>query len=199
MIDAWLVDLDGTLYRARPLKVVMALELLLKGWRAIPIIREFRHQHERLRSTPPEGEISVPFEVQLEETARALGKSTDTVRATIERWMITRPCAHLYRFRRTEFLDEIRAFRQSGGRTALVSDYPARAKLAALGATDLFDAVVANGETQGVRCLKPDPAAYRLAADLLGIPPERCLVIGDREDADGVAARAAGMQFRHVR
>lgn len=198
MIDAWLVDLDGTLYRARPLKAVMAIELMLKGWRAIPIIREFRRQHERLRSLPTQEETAGPFDVQLEQTARALGKPTEMVRATIEQWMVTRPCAHLYRFRRTELLDEISAFRQSGGRTALVSDYPARAKLAALDATHLFDAIVANGETQGLRCLKPDPAGYRLAADLLGTPPERCLVIGDREEADGAAAHTAGMQFRLI-
>lgn len=198
MIDAWLIDLDGTLYRARPLKAVLAFELVLKGWRAVPIIREFRRQHERLRAMPPKESAAGPLDVQLERTARALGKPTQVVTATIERWMVTRPCAHLYRFRRTGLLDEITAFRQSGGRTALVSDYPARAKLAALDATHLFDAIVANGETQGLRSLKPDPAGYLLAADLLQTAPERCLVIGDREDADGAAAHAAGMQFRLI-
>src|SRR6185295_11178284 len=32
--QAWLVDLDGTLYRAAPVKLAMAFELALLGWGA---------------------------------------------------------------------------------------------------------------------------------------------------------------------
>jgi beta-phosphoglucomutase-like phosphatase (HAD superfamily) len=38
-----------------------------------------------------------------------------------------------------------------------------------------------------------------LAAERLEVEPAACLVIGDRDDADGEAARAAGMAFRHIR
>ena len=86
-----------------------------------------------------------------------------------------------------------------GGRTAVVSDYPARKKLAALGEPELFEVVVASGEPGGPKRLKPDPEGYLRAAEALGVRPERCLVIGDRDDADGAAARAAGMQFRLMR
>ena len=63
---------------------------------------------------------------------------------------------------------------------------------------DLFEVVVANGEAGGPRWLKPDPDGYLSAAGRLGVAPERCLVLGDRADADGEAARRAGMTFRHV-
>jgi len=33
----------------------------------------------------------------------------------------------------------------------------------------------------------------------LGAAPSQCLVIGDREDRDGEAARAAGMRYRRIR
>jgi phosphoglycolate phosphatase/putative hydrolase of the HAD superfamily len=79
-----------------------------------------------------------------------------------------------------------------------VSDYPATSKLLALGLSDYFDQVVSNGETEGLRRIKPSPDGYLLAAQLLGCDPEECLVIGDRDDADGAAARAAGMRFRLV-
>jgi beta-phosphoglucomutase-like phosphatase (HAD superfamily) len=36
------------------------------------------------------------------------------------------------------------------------------------------------------------------AASELGISPEECLVLGDRQDADGEAARRAGMAFRLI-
>ena len=95
-------------------------------------------------------------------------------------------------------MNEIAQFRASGGRTALVSDYPARVKLAALEATELFDVVIANGETTTPYRLKPSPDAFVLAASQLGLPCDQCLVVGDRLDADGLAAQRAGMAFRHI-
>jgi HAD superfamily hydrolase (TIGR01549 family) len=47
-------------------------------------------------------------------------------------------------------------------------------------------------------CLKPWPDGYLLAAERLGVAAAECLVIGDREDADGLAASRAGMAFRRV-
>ena len=88
--------------------------------------------------------------------------------------------------------------RSRGGKTAVVSDYPARRKLAAMGIAELFDAVIASGEPGGPHQLKPNPAGFRLAAEQLSTPPGQCLVIGDRADADGEAARRAGMAFHHV-
>ena len=48
--------------------------------------------------------------------------------------------------------------------------------LAAIGASELFDAVVGGDR---VEHLKPHPATYLLAAELLGVSAERCLVIED--------------------
>ena len=72
-------------------------------------------------------------------------------------------------------------------------------KLDALGAGDLFDCVVASGEPGGPELLKPHPDGMLKAARALGELPEACLVIGDRTDADGEAARRAGMAFRLIR
>ncbi|GHU42219.1 phosphoglycolate phosphatase [Spirochaetia bacterium] len=46
--------------------------------------------------------------------------------------------------------------------------------------------------------LKPAVRPFRLIADTLGIPCEKVLVIGDKDDTDGAGARAAGMKFRLV-
>ena len=69
------------------------------------------------------------------------------------------------------------------------------ATLAALGLSDRFDAVI-SGEM--VARGKPAPDIFLLAAERLGVPPERCLVL---EDAPaGVAgAGAAGMAVVAVR
>jgi FMN phosphatase YigB (HAD superfamily) len=197
---AWLVDLDGTLYRQTPVKFAMAAELMLFGWGAIPILRSFRQAHEVLRG----GEQTLalaqsPFQRQLEHTAGVLGKSPDEVESTVREWMFERPLKWLPRVKNRALLEAILAYRNRGGKTALVSDYPASRKLAALGATGHFELVVSNGEPGGPSKLKPDPEGFVSAARQLGVEVESCLVIGDRDDADGAAARAAGMGFHLIR
>ena len=196
--QAWLVDLDGTLYHPGPLKVAMATELLLFGVHHAPLLRRFRHEHERLRGGGT-GSYPNPYAAQVGRTAEACGKSTEAVERIVREWMQERPGKWIYRFRRTGLLRQIAAYRAAGGRTAVVSDYPARRKLEALKLSELFDVVVACGEDHGPHALKPDPTGYLRAAELLGVRPEHCLVIGDRADADGAAARAAGMTFLRVR
>jgi HAD superfamily hydrolase (TIGR01549 family) len=193
---AWLVDLDGTLYHAAPVKLAMALELALFGAATAPALRRFRAEHERLRAQAEA--LGDPFAAQLAATASALGLEPAALRGRVEEWMIRRPGKWLRAARRRGLLAELAGFRARGGRTALVSDYPARAKLAALRAAPLFDAVVAAGEPGGPARLKPAPDGLLAAATLLGVDPADCLVIGDRDDADGEAARRAGMAFQRV-
>jgi HAD superfamily hydrolase (TIGR01549 family) len=193
---AWLVDLDGTLYSAPPVRLCMLGELSLGGWRVLPTLRRFRSEQEQLRRS--QNEPGDPYRVQIERTALACGITAAEVERRVEEWMLERPAKWLWLFRRSALLEELATFRRGGGRLALVSDYPARAKLAALGCGELFDAVVASGEVGGPRWLKPHPDGYLMAAERLGVSPARCLVLGDRVDADGEAARRAGMTFRHV-
>lgn len=191
---AWLVDLDGTLYRSAPLKLAMAVELALFGLPSIRILQAFRREHE----AHPEAsdEHSSPFAAQVARAARVLGKAPEQVERVVDRWMFERPAKWIALFRRRPLIRELRAFQATGGKLALVSDYPVRQKIARL---DLrFDAVVSSGEPGGPRRLKPDPEGYLEAARRVAVVPERCLVIGDRTDRDGEAARRAGMAFRRV-
>lgn len=196
---AWLVDLDGTLYRHAPVKVAMAAELSLAGWDAIRTLKVFRQAHEQLREE--EGaELSLsPFERQLALAAKTLGTDSAGVERVVREWMFERPLKWVARSKRQSFIDEMVAFRARGGKTALVSDYPASGKLRALGLTDHFDVVISNGEPGGPKRLKPHPEGYLSAMQRLELTPQQCLVIGDRDDADGAAARAAGMQSYIIR
>jgi FMN phosphatase YigB (HAD superfamily) len=195
--DAWLVDLDGTLYYPNPVKLAMAAELLLFGRAAIGPIRQFRGAHEVLRQntdTPSEN----AYEAQLQRTALTLDTDVESLEQVIRDWMHRRPGKWIRLFRRRSLLGEIEAFRSAGGKTALVSDYPAIDKIAALGVASLFDTIVASGEPGGPTRLKPHPEGYLLAAQRLAVAPEACLVLGDRVDADGMAAEAARMAFRRI-
>lgn len=198
-----MVDLDGTLYVARWVKLLMALELALFGWSAVRTLRRFRHEHETLRALQAAGPslqvaADSPYAIQLASTALALALPASQVERVVQEWMFERPRKWIARFPRRALLAELRQFKAAGGRTALVSDYPAERKVQALGARSLFDVVIANGEADGPARLKPSPEGYLHAAKRLSVDPTRCLVIGDREDADGEAARAAGMAFRLV-
>jgi FMN phosphatase YigB (HAD superfamily) len=194
---ALLADLDGTLYHPFPVKAALAAELALAGRTALPALRRFRREHERLRADLV-APVPDPFRLQVERTAAAAGMSPEALAALVDEWMFRRPLRWLRLARRRRVLAELAAFRGAGGAVAVVSDYPARAKLAALGAADLPHVVVASGEPGGPGRLKPWPDGYLLAAERLGLPPARCLVLGDRPDADGEAARRAGMAFRRV-
>lgn len=194
---AWLLDLDGTLYRQLPVRILMACELSCRGWSAIRVLRQFRRKHEQLRQEHADAGAD-PFERQIARTATELGIDRDEVAQVVESWMVVRPGKWLKLCARRSLLQAIARYRKLGGKTAVVSDYPARAKLATMGVSQLFDSVVASGESDGMTALKPNPESYLLACDRLEVLPECCLVIGDRWDADGEAARRAGIDFRHV-
>jgi putative hydrolase of the HAD superfamily len=194
---AWLVDCDGTLYHGAPVRVLMGLELLMLGLGALPIVRAFRAQHEYLRHHPEECAPN-PYAAQLRAVATQLHLPEDQVATVVAKWMQERPGKWLRLFKRGSLIDAITEHRAQGGLTALVSDYPAAQKLAALGVNALFDVIVAAGEPGGATHLKPDPEGYLLAAQALNVSPAECLVLGDRTDADGDAAKAAGMDFRLI-
>lgn len=200
---AWLLDLDGTLYRPALVKLVMAAELASMGATNVKVLRLFRRAHETMREDlrkSPQVEFQPnPFEHQLRLTAERAGTTPDHVRSVVEEWMFSRPCKWLRRTRRSSLIGQLEQFVSGGGRAAVVSDYPAEKKLEALDVRRWLSAVVASGEHPALKRLKPCPDGYLLAAEELGVAPERCLVIGDRKDADGAAARQANMQFRLIR
>ena len=81
-----------------------------------------------------------------------------------------------------------------GLRLGALSDYPATRKLEALGVADRFD-VVLSAQDPRVHAFKPSPKGLLVALEELGAAPGDALYVGDREDVDGAAARAAGMRY----
>jgi FMN phosphatase YigB (HAD superfamily) len=77
------------------------------------------------------------------------------------------------------------------------SDYPANAKLAAMGIERYFDCVVA-AQDQEVGCFKPNPRILEVALDKLSVAPADALYAGDRPDGDGGAASRAGMRYVNI-
>lgn len=91
----------------------------------------------------------------------------------------------------------VRALRKAGIKTALASSSRnAAAVLAAAGLTDLFDARIDGNDLARLDLKgKPAPDLFLLAAEQLGVPPARAVVVEDA--VSGVEAGRAG-RFRHV-
>ena len=90
----------------------------------------------------------------------------------------------------------VRAFleraRRAGIRVAMFSDYPAERKLAALGLTEYFE-VVASAFDPDIDAFKPSPKGLLRVLEVLRVPPEEAVYVGDRPEVDGEAARRAGL------
>lgn len=92
-------------------------------------------------------------------------------------------------------LDTVHALRDMGIKTAIGSSSKnAPTILAQAGIADLFDAVADGNQ---IRHSKPAPDVFLLAAELMGLPAEQCLVVEDA-DAGVEAALNAGMQVLAV-
>jgi epoxide hydrolase-like predicted phosphatase len=94
----------------------------------------------------------------------------------------------------TRMIDAVRRARESGLRTALLSNSWGNRESYEFEHFDaLFDAVVISGEV-GLR--KPDPEIYALAARDVGVPAEQCVFVDDIA-ANVRGAVAAGMVGVH--
>ncbi len=186
-------DVDGTLYEQRPLRRRMAAELALhcalRPWRLglLRRLQVFRRERERIS----ERELEDAGRLQYELPAARLGVASERLRAEVEEWIERRPLRHLGGCRVAGVRRFFAHLRTHGVRIAVLSDYPAAAKLAALG---LDAEIVVCGADPGVGRLKPHPTGLRSVLRRLELPPGRCLLIGDRADRDGECARRAGVE-----
>jgi len=129
---------------------------------------------------------------QYELTATRLGVKEEFVRKVVDKWIMVEPLKHLASCK-FHYVDQVFARLKTRGKgIAIVSDYPVREKMLWLG----LEADVSVCATDpDVDCFKPNPKGLLVAAAKLGLSPQECLVVGDRDEKDGEAARAAGMVF----
>lgn len=192
-----LFDVDGTLYRQRPLRLRMGVEWAafalghgrpaLDVWRSI---MAFRRTREELRAL---GRAAAPLdELQYAEAARRAGVDEARLRAIVDEWIFSRPLRHLRRCRRPGVAELFAALRQRGLAVGVVSDYPAPAKLLALGLAEHVCLTVCTTDAE-VNAFKPHPGGLAHACRTWGMRPDEVLYVGDRREVDAAAAAAAGM------
>jgi putative hydrolase of the HAD superfamily len=90
-------------------------------------------------------------------------------------------------------IDTVRRLREAGCRLALLTNgagAPQRRKIVRFGLSDLFDAILVEGE---VGYGKPDERIYRLALEALGVDPEDAWMAGDNLEWDVAAPQKIGL------
>jgi HAD superfamily hydrolase (TIGR01549 family) len=194
-LKAIVFDVDGTLYRQGPLRRAMLLRLLtahatrpLEGWRTVSALRAYRHAQERLRGAPS-GDLAA---TQLRLTCEHTQMDPVWVGERVERWMEREPLAFLGRYVQPGLVEFLDACRARGLRLGTLSDYPADAKLRALGVAHYFD-VTLCAQAPEIGVFKPNPRGLHVAVERLGATPRETLYVGDRVDVDATAAKAAGV------
>jgi len=183
-------DVDGTLYDQRALRLRMVRDMLLHAavvWDVgfIRVLRAYRRIRERLA----DAQQGVFEATLIAETAAAAGCAPATVRAIIGEWIEQRPLRYLADCRYPGLLELFAGLRRSGKIIGILSDYPARAKLAALGLS--ADHVVSAGD-DGVGFLKPHPRGLECLIAAAGVRADATILIGDRKERDGLVARRTG-------
>ena len=195
-IDLVVFDVDGTLYNQRKLQLGMLRQLLAHAWQTRSLetlltLRTFRRVREALAELGDEQAGADFMALQYAQTASRHGTTSAAVRALTDEWMEQRPLPLLAACRYAHVAELFAGLRASGKRIAAFSDYPAAAKLAALGLR--ADVVVCATDADIAR-LKPDPAGLLAILRQTGVAPARALMIGDRFDRDAAAAARAGMR-----
>jgi putative hydrolase of the HAD superfamily len=193
-VRAVVFDVDGTLYDQASMRRRMGMALILHclrhplEWRLLRTVQTFREVREALG----EEEVGDVARLQYSRPAERLRIDPASVRQVAEYWLGERPLAHL-RACRAPGIDELfKALRETGRKIAVFSDYSIEDKLQAL---ELEADLCVSALDPDVDRLKPNARGLERILERLALPPDACVMIGDRDDRDGEAARRVGMPF----
>jgi FMN phosphatase YigB (HAD superfamily) len=194
-IRAIIFDLDGTLYHMRWFMRPLLFAALLPrgGW--LPAYMRVRKRFM--------GREMGRGELLLDAMGGELGAVVGVEGAVARAWIEQRfypafvRSLRLMRGKRPGLADELVELRRGGIRTAVLSDFArVSERLSALAISPaLFDVVVST-EEHGA--LKPHVRPFCALAEQWQLHPSQVLVVGDRDDTDGEAARLAGMHFLQI-
>ena len=184
-------DVDGTLYRQRPLRLRMGRDIVIHAvakcsLNAMSVVSAYRRIRERLAA-----EEVVDFErVLIAETAKATSMSPERVHAIVSEWIETRPLRYLRSCLFPGVPQLFAGLQGAGKKIGIFSDYPATEKLAAMGLAAHH--VVAASD---VGLLKPHARGLQSLMAAASATARETLFIGDRADRDGVAGQRAGVRI----
>ncbi len=155
------------------------------NWTHIRVLKSYRTIREELGDAE-----TADFEpILIQRTAAATGASPDYVSACVTEWMEDRPLAYVESCRYPGLLELFSGLRAHERSIGILSDYPVQAKLDRL---QLSADYLVSAVDPEVGMLKPNPRGLQHVIAAAGVTPSQTVLIGDRTDRDGIAAKRAG-------
>lgn len=199
-----ILDIDGTLYYQKPVRLFMGMELALGMLvsksirRQVGIVRKVRSIREdwedicKVEKLPVSDQSLDLESTQFHYVAQLLGCSKDEVERAITYWMDERPLKYVSFFRDRNLCEKIQKWRDQGVVVAVYSDNLIKGKTKALGVTLDYEFTAYD---QGIGCMKPNPTGITHILKVCQVKPEDAIMIGDRMEKDGEAAQGAGIDY----
>lgn len=185
----YVFDLDGTLYDQPRLRMIMATRLatyyMLHPFRIkeLILLQHFRKVKDAWTKNSSEEEM-------MEKVAADKGSDIDTVRGIVKRWIYDNPLSALSQTKDDKLIGWMGKLRSDGKKVVVLSDYPTKDKLAALGVE--VDKEY-SPEDPRIDELKPSSKGLKIVLSDQNVGCEDALMIGDRDEKDGECARGCGM------
>lgn len=185
----YVFDLDGTLYDQPKLRLIMAMRLMLYymihpfSAGELLILQHFRKVKDTWNGASSEEDI-------YRKVADDKKTSPDKVAGIVKRWIYDNPLSVLPKVCDTQLAGWISELQKNGKTVVVLSDYPTKDKLEALG-------IEVDGQygpdDDRINELKPSPKGLQVIMQDYDISPEDIIMIGDRSEKDGECAKGAGV------
>ena len=188
-------DLDGTLYFQKEFRIKMARVLVRslicnpRHWKEAFVILKYRSLREKWDPADTGADLE---KRQYMAAGKHFGMSGEQVERIIARWMMEEPLKHLRAYRDEKAAGTLKALQEKGIKVIVYSDYPTADKLKALEIQVSGDFSAMDDE---IACMKPNPRGLEYIIEKYKTSKEDSIMIGDRMEKDGEAAKGAGIDY----
>ena len=184
-IKAVAFDIDGTLYRTWKLNIRIFFHFL----RYNQFFLKYGIVRAKIRKIPLEGTFK---EMQAKMMAEKLHCSPVEAELMLAKIVYSGLSSYFNTIKPYKGAVElIKELKEKGFKVALLSDFPPEQKGDIWGAKSFCDVILG---TEEAGALKPSPLPFCKMAELLGVPAEEILYVGNSHKYDVVGAKNAGMK-----
>lgn len=191
-IEAFILDVDGTLYSQRNVRMAMLWKLIrfyairpLK-FKELIALYYFRKLREKLAYK------NKTLDELYEVVGKKLNLSCNDVAKTINKWMFEEPLDFLKKYSYNNVVDFVNYQHRKGKKIIIYSDYPAAEKLLSIGID--YDMLFVSGQKDLIE-QKPSLVAMKKILADTNLSAEKIIYVGDRDDKDRISAEMVNLRY----
>ncbi|QCE35064.1 HAD family hydrolase [Acetobacteraceae bacterium] len=186
-------DVDGTLYNHRSIRKQM-LVLLIKNAIQTHSLKTLKciYHYRKLREVAGDKQITPFNDWLLSKTSEKTSLPKEQVNAIVQEWLIQRPQEYLKNALFENVASVFETLKEHQIKVGIFSDYPVIEKLNSMGLSADYYSDASSPE---IDALKPLPKGLTSLIQKAHVSPQETLMIGDREERDGLVAQNADTHF----